>query len=163
MPVSSQPELAPKRVRYIKLGEGGGWERECIETGIIRIGFGSAEATRFKMCRAGRWQALATSFRKEGKGVGTATRFTNELRLFFEDEGTTLWLTFVGERLYWGLMTGAPPERSADGDGVWRAIRTGWRCSDLFGEPLTKDNLSGALTKLAAYRGTDLPGDFRST
>jgi hypothetical protein len=32
-----------------------------------------------------------------------ATRFTNETRLFFEDDGTTLWITFVGERLYWGL------------------------------------------------------------
>jgi hypothetical protein len=58
----------------------------------------------------------------------------------------------VGERLYWGVVDDTPPER--DADGAYRAIRDGWRCTDLHGEQLTKDRLSGALTKLAAYQGT---------
>jgi hypothetical protein len=42
---------------------------------------------------------------------------------------------------------------------VWRTVRGGWRWTDLNGEQLTKDRLSGALTKLAAYRGTSCDVD----
>lgn len=152
-------EIRPKRVRYIKLGEGGCWEKECVDKGIVRFGFGSANERRFPLCRAGRWDELRDSFTAEGKDKGTATRFTNETKLFFEDDGKTLWMTFVGERLYWGLLGPSAPKRHADGDGVWRAIVGDWRCTDLKGEQLTKDRLSGALTKLAAYRGTSCKVD----
>ncbi len=151
--------IHPARVRYIKLGEGGRWEQECLEKGIIRFGFGSSNAVRFPLCRAGRWDDLTDSFLAEGKTKGTATRFTNETRLFFEDDSSTLWITFVGERLCWGLLEPSPPQRHADGDGVWRSVAGGWRWTDLNGEQLTKDRLSGALTKLAAYRGTSCDVD----
>jgi hypothetical protein len=85
---------------------------------------------------------------------GTATRFTNEARLFFEDDGATLWITFVGEKLYWGLLTPDAPQRHSDGDGVWRTVKGGWKWKAINGDPLTKDRLWGGLTKLAAYRGT---------
>lgn len=88
------------RVRYIKLGEGGLWERECLNEGIIRFGFGSASEERFPLCTAGKWEELTKSFIDEGKDKGTATRFTNETRLFFEDPGSILWITFIGECLY---------------------------------------------------------------
>ena len=35
--------INPARVRYIKLGGGGSWEQECLEKGIIRIGFGAVQ------------------------------------------------------------------------------------------------------------------------
>lgn len=77
------------------------------------------------------------------------------MKIFFEDDGSILWITFVGERLYWGFADAeSPPIASSDFDGAIRPIRGGWRCADIQGEPLTKDRLSGALTKLAAYRGT---------
>jgi hypothetical protein len=142
------------RVRYIKLGEGGVWEKECLEKGIIRFGFGSSNAERFPICMERRWDDLTKSFVAEGKNRGTATRFTNETRLFFEDDGSTLWIIFVGERLCWGLLESSAPERHADGDGVWRAVASGWRWTDRNGESLTKDRLSGDLTKIAAYQGT---------
>jgi hypothetical protein len=149
----AQP-IHPTRVRYIKLGEGGGWEKECLEKGIIRIGFGSADSRKFEAFRSGRWSDIRDFYLAEGKDKGTATRFTNELRLFFEDDGSTLWITFVGERLYWGMVGDTEPMPHADGDGIWRPVRGGWRSDDIDGEPLTKERLSGALTKLAAYRGT---------
>ena len=131
------PKIKPTRVRYIKLGEGGGWEQECIAKNIIRIGFGSAQSERFAACEAARWDRLAASFVGNGKTKGTATRFTNELRLFFEDDGSILWITFVGERLYWGTVTRAKAKQSPDGDGVWRAMQGGWHCTDVNGEPWT--------------------------
>lgn len=153
------PAIRPARVRYIKLGERGKWEKECLEKGIIRFGFGSANAERFPLCLQRKWDELTQSFIVQGKNRGTATRFTNETRLFFEDDGSTLWITFIGEKLCWGFLTASPPERHANGDGVCRRIDGGWRWKDVNGEPLTKDRLSGALTKLAAYRGTSCDVD----
>ncbi len=97
-------KISPTRVHYIKLGEGGSWEKECLKKGIIRIGFGSAQSERFELCQSGGWNDLSESYIAEGKVKGTATRFTNELRLFFEDVGSMLWITFVGERLFWGMV-----------------------------------------------------------
>jgi len=146
-------KISPTRVRYIKLGEGGSWEKECLKKGIIRIGFGSAQSERFELCQSGGWNDLSESYIAEGKVKGTATRFTNELRLFFEDVGSMLWITFVGERLFWAWLA-AKPVPHADANGVWRPIRDGWQWTDRHGEQLTKDRLSGALTKLTAYQGT---------
>jgi hypothetical protein len=94
--------IRPKDLRYVKLGTGGEWERECLEKGIVRYGFTAANAERFALCRAGRWDQLAESFVAEGKDKATTTRFTNETRFFFEDPGRR-WITFVGERLCWGF------------------------------------------------------------
>ena len=146
--------VAPASVRYIKLGRNGRWENECIKKGIVRFGFDSSTAERFPLCLAGKWTALKKSFVVSGKDRGTATRFTNETRLFFKDQGSTLWITFVGEVLYWGFFEPGPPKKHVDGSGVWRKVAGGWRGTDLNSEQLTKDRLSGALTKLAAYRGT---------
>jgi hypothetical protein len=146
--------VRPSQVRYIKLGVAGGWEKECLEKSIIRFGFGSAKPERFPLCEARKWKALTQSFLAAGKDKGTASRFTKETRTFFEDSGSILWVTFVGERFYWGRLEATAAVRHPDGEGVYRVVSGGWRCTDRDGEPLTKDRLSGALTKLAAYRGT---------
>ena len=151
--------INPGRVRYVKLGSGGKWEQECLEKGIIRMGFGTSGGDRLALCQSRNWRGLGDSFITEGKSKGTASRFTKELRLFFEDNGAILWITFMRERLYWGLLESAAAEAHPDGDGVWRRVRKGWRGTDLHGNPLSKDRLSGALTKLAAYRGTSCEVD----
>jgi hypothetical protein len=151
--------IRPKQVRYIKLGRKGIWEKECIENGIIRFGYDSASPERFPLCQSGQWNKLTKSFMKRGKSQGTATNFTNQTRAFFEDNGSTLWLTFYGERLYWGLISRATAKPHTDKRGVWRPIRDGWQCRDLNGDELTVDRLSGALTKLRSYRGTSCDVD----
>ena len=50
--------INPQRVRYIKLGTGGCWEKECRKKGIVRFGFGSCSAERFPLCQSGRWDEL---------------------------------------------------------------------------------------------------------
>lgn len=146
--------VQPKAVRYIKLGEGGHWEPECLKQGIVRFGFGTSEPERFHLCQQGRWPDLATSFEEGGKTKSVATRFANESRDFFLDDGSTLWITFMGRTLQWGFCEPEPPQAHADGNGVYRRIKGGWKATDLHGERLTMDRLSGALTQLASYRGT---------
>jgi hypothetical protein len=46
---SNDTEINPAQVRYIKLGQGGKWEKECVEKGIVRYGFDSANADRFPL------------------------------------------------------------------------------------------------------------------
>jgi hypothetical protein len=156
---SSLSAIRPTRVRYIKLGGGGSWEKDCVDRNVIRIGFGTGKADRFSMCQRGRWGDLSKSFIAQGKNSGIANRFANELQLFFEDDGSTLWVTFVGERLYWGFVDQSRPAKSPDGDGVFRCIRDEWRWKDIHDEPLTKDRLSGALTKITGFRGTSCDVD----
>lgn len=148
------------RVRYIKLGVGGKWEKECLTNGVIRFGFGSATAKRFPLCCAHNWNQLRKDILSDPRMTeGVATRFTNETQKFFEDNGTTLWITFGEEQLWWGFLTTDPSVRHTDGNGVQRTVNGGWKNADLNGEKLTKDNLSGALVKLAAYRGTSCDVD----
>lgn len=142
------------RVRYIKLGAGGSWEQECLHNGIIRYGFNSGVGHRYRLCLDGRWDALCADFLAEGLATGTATRFTNETRIFFEDKGTTLWITFAGERFLWGFTEPTVPVPHAESDSVTRPMRDGWHDTDIAGSPLLKANLAGGLTKLAGYRAT---------
>ena len=146
-------------VRYIKLGEAGAWEKECLSKGIVRFGFGSQDPDKFELSNRGQWSGLTAAFLAEGRSKSVATRFANECRLFFEDEGQTLWITFVEQRLCWGLMRPGRPVSHPDGDGVYRSLEGGWRSTDANGELLTIDRLSGALTRLTSYRGTSCKVD----
>ena len=145
--------ITPKSVRYIKLGEGGAWEKECIEQGLLQFGTDSGNPETLQWAAEGRWSELAASWRAV-KSQGTATRFTNETRFYFEAGPEDLWITFVGERFYWGfLVPGVPKPIQPDLSSV-RKVRGGWRCVDRDGKPLLKSNLPGSITSLAAYRGT---------
>jgi hypothetical protein len=147
--------VAPKDVRYVKLGEGGDWEDDCFARGVLRIGFGSDLDRGFALCQAKDWDGFAAMWRDQGRTPSVATRFANETRLFAEDDGSTLWITFSGQRLLWGMLE---PEgrmtRMYDGDSTYRPVLGGWRDHDIRGFPLIKGNLAGDLVSLAAYRGT---------
>jgi hypothetical protein len=146
--------VSAERVRYIKLGKGGGWEPECIRRGIVRFGTGSGEPRRFEWATEGRWDDLRRSFVEAGDSPSTATRFTNETREFFTDDGSTLWITFVEQWLYWAFLDPSAPVPHEDGDGTYRAVAGQWQRTDLQGRDLTVQRLAGSLTKSAAYRGT---------
>ena len=72
-----------------------------------------------------------------------------------------LWITFMGERFMWGGLEPHSAERHPDGEGVFRTVKGGWKDEDIYGEKLRKDNLAGALTKLAAFRGTSCNVDVQ--
>jgi hypothetical protein len=61
--------------------------------------------------------------------------------------------------LYWAFSDQVAVQRHADGNGVFRPVRDGWRNHDIKGVGLHRERLSGALTKLAAYRGTSCKVD----
>ena len=153
-------------VRYIKLGAGGALEAECLANGAavgtIYFGFGMERPERLAACRARRWQqlrALFLSAEHAGK-PGVATNVANQARAFFEDDGTTVWITFHGGRLWWCRSSHRPEPREGR-DGVWRPVDGGWSDHDATDTPLQTWHLSGRVTKLLAFRGTScaLPPD----
>lgn len=83
---------------------------------------------------ARKWKELKAVFLAAGKDKGTATRSTNEVKLFFEDDGEILWITFIGEEFCWGFLDADPVERHPDGDGTFRKVAGGWKRNDLAGE-----------------------------
>lgn len=142
----------PKRVRYIKLGEGGAWAADCIQNSTIRVGFWTDDY--YDLCMNGQWEELAAAYRNEkGRSKGTASRFSGEVRAFYQDDGSTLWVTFHDRKMYWTFIDPSSTPRPANGEGTFRATQP-WTCQSIGGTTLWMVELSGGLTKTAAYRGT---------
>ncbi len=142
--------IKPTRALYIKLGQGGAWENECInETQTLRLGYQEAS---HELCIQKRWDLVLEELRTLRKDVGAATRDTNQIRLFFESDETVLWTTFFGDRLYWcfsepkiTLLTDLSKTRPVIGE---------WHSRDITGNSLQKNQLSGKLLSMEGFRGT---------
>lgn len=159
IPASSPlPPVATTRVRYIKLGPGGCWDDDCIRDNILRIDFDTGSPETYAMCKRGDWQALRDDWARSKDG-GTATRFTNETRTYFEDAGDILWVTFAHDRLYWAFLEPGAPQIYAPDDPTdtssFRRVRGAWRDHDIHGQvQLTKTRLPGSINSASSYRGT---------
>jgi hypothetical protein len=145
------------RARYVKLGPGGCWEDKAIDAKILRVDFDTGSPETYQLCTQGRWGELAADWARS-KSKGVATRFTNETRIYFEDQGEILWCTFAHDKLYWGFLEPGLPEIHDPLDSrdtsTFRRVRGGWSCMDLAGNVLAKARLPGSLTSAASYRGT---------
>ncbi|MBH1666294.1 hypothetical protein [Stenotrophomonas maltophilia] len=145
------------RVRYVKLGPKGCWEDEAIEKGLLLIDFDTGSPETYRMCREARWSDLAKDWALS-KAKGVATRFTNETRTYFEDQGEILWVTFAHDRLYWGFVAEGVPEiympSNPKSTSTSRKIAGGWSDRDQLGVQLSKRSLPGSITAAASFRGT---------
>ena len=72
-----------------------------------------------------------------------------------EDDGTTIWITFHGGRLYWGRLDPARPAVAAPDSSVHFLAEPGWRgVTDAYEEqPLFLDDLAGHLGAVALEEG----------
>lgn len=149
--MSAAPNTADD-VRFIKLGEKGRWENECIEgpEPCIRLGFATGHHAE---SLAGKWKVLTDYWRDvEGKTPGKTTEFLNQVKAFYTLGEFTLWITFYKRKLYWCRASPKVTELK-DGSRIRRVVGV-WSSKDLNGRELHVDNLSGALTKVQGFRGT---------
>lgn len=134
---------------FIKLGEGGRWETECMRNGTLRFGY---DEMPHEICAAGNWadvERIALGFSKD---KGSATRHVNQVRQFYEEDEKVLWVTFHSDRLWWcfsGREVGALP-----GNEKERRVIGAWRDTDIHGVPLLKGKLSGKLLAVQGFQGT---------
>ena len=142
-------KIVANKVLFIKLGEKGVWEDECITQGILKLGFREADFTK---CITGDWAGVGQDYIAVGKDKSTASRWTGEIRYFFEEPKETLWITFHKMKLWWAFADTAIT-LMPDGTKTRKVIGS-WSDKDVNGKLLTFDNLSGKLTKTQGYRGT---------
>ncbi|MFA6016301.1 MAG: restriction endonuclease [Gallionellaceae bacterium] len=145
------------QIRFIKLGEGGCWEKSCIEEdNTIRFGY---ESHLHHECLRGSWDAIWEFWFLHRNDKGAATRDINQIRDFYELSETDLWITFYKRKMYW-CHANAEVTELEDGTRIRNVIGS-WSCNDKTGRPLAVENIDGRVTKVQGFRGTicgvDLP------
>lgn len=156
MPTSQFP-ITPTSVRFIKLGNGGRWERLCIkERQILCFGFDSTDPEQHQLIEKKDWQAVREAWMKPGRDSRFATYAANSLKAYFEDDGTTLWVTFFAGDLYWCFLEPGEPQQLAEGDGSYsyRKVRGQWSNVDCTGSVLSRRTLPGAVNAASHTRNT---------
>ncbi|PMV81447.1 MULTISPECIES: hypothetical protein [unclassified Pseudomonas] len=140
--------IKPTKAFFIKLGPSGLWEKECIENGTLRIGYRDVP---HQQCVDGDWEPARNSFPSDSD-QGSVTRHINQVRQFYEEPETTLWITFFSDRLWWCFAT--PGISQLPDNTKTRAVAGQWRDTDINGKPLIKGQLSGKLLAVQSFQGT---------
>lgn len=147
-------QISAAKVRYIKLGPGGIWEQSCKNDGTMRVNLSTGHPMTMQWALAGEWEKIAEDWRRHGHNPSVATRYTNEIREYFQDDGTMLWVTFIDDSLHYAFLEPGAPTPLPD-ESSFRRVKGGWRNFDLKEKKiLAKANLSGTYTNLASFRGT---------
>jgi hypothetical protein len=146
--------IAPKAIRYIKLGAAGAWEERALKLGELYFG---RPTEPLDLIGKHDWEGVARYFREQGRSVGMASYMARENREFLTLGSDCLWITFSAGHLWWGFA--GPKVKVLRGDGTahgtrMRRIISGWRNTDIKGKPLHRDTLSTKLTQVASYRHT---------
>jgi len=134
---------------FIKLGRKGEWERECLKNGILRFGY---QETCHDDCLAGRWDNVRNFWITLRGDRKSATRDTNQIRIFYEAGEKSIFITFHGGLLYW-CRARSGVILNTDGTRIRKTI-DGWHNTSILGESLRTDRLSGSLLRVQGYRGT---------
>ena len=147
------------KIHYIKLGRNHAWWEECLNNNTIRLGFNTGDPEVLEMANSGDWDSLKKVYWPSR--TKTPTQHTNQMRKFFEDTGKTLWITFEDGCLFYGFSNGGQvfPFKGVGqekfGSSSYRKMaREGWSNLDAKGKTLRLEELSGRLTKTAAFRQT---------
>lgn len=88
------------KVLFIKLGQGGEYESDCIEKdNTLRLGY---EEVNHQLCLDGQWDKVHNYFTtEENSKTSIATSHTNQIKQFYEQDEKILWITFYANKLWW--------------------------------------------------------------
>ncbi len=141
----------PKKILFIKLGEGGRYEKDCIEKdNTIRLEYSSVD---HELCLKGQWDKVHRHFtdKLETKNF-VASSHTNQIRQFYEEGEDTLWITFYANKLWW-CFAKTDVKLLPDKSKI-RSVLGEWHDKDINGKILSTDRISGKLLKTQGFRGT---------
>ncbi len=136
---------------YIKLGQGGKWEEECLKQNqTLRLGY---QKIPHDLCLQGKWSEVRRFIKEEYNcSEGTATSHANQIKSFYESGEDVLWVTFYGNGLWWCF---SKPEITLLSDGTkLRSALNKWSCIDIKDRLLLTNNLSGKLLSMQGFQGT---------
>ncbi|WP_320110744.1 DUF6508 domain-containing protein [Draconibacterium orientale] len=138
------------KILFIKLGKGNEFAQECIENNYIKLDY---RTVNHELCIKNQWERVQDFFINEEKTKKqVATSHTNQIKQFYTEGETTLWLTFNGNKLWWCF---SKLDITVNEDNTKTRPTIGkWFESDILGNPLLTSNLSGKLLKTHGYQGT---------
>lgn len=137
------------RLVYIKLGSGSEWADECLEKGIIRLGFRDIPKELFETEDLDKIWYKHTEL---GWPDRAADIYWSQLNTFFKADENTIWITFHQQKLWWCK---ANVGYSFDKDNTkYKQVIGNWSDKDVKENILWEDNLSGALLKTKSYMST---------
>lgn len=134
---------------FIRLGRDGRWVSECLRKGMLRFGY---EAIPNEICLAGDWKKAWEIWFGIRKDKGATTRDINQVRWFYESDGSDIFITFANSQMYWCRPSG-PVVMYSTGDRS-RSTEDGWHNKSLRGAMLSFDRLPTNILKTNGYRGT---------
>ncbi|MEE4196567.1 MAG: hypothetical protein V2I54_02895 [Bacteroidales bacterium] len=144
-------EINPTKVLFIKLGEGGKFEKECLEKEqTLRLGY---KEVNHDICINNEWDKVHKYFIEEEKARSfVATSHTNQIKQFYEEDENTLWITFYNNKLWWCFSK--PEIKLLPDKTKVRPVIGEWSDKDIKGNVLLSQNISGKLLKTQGFRGT---------
>jgi len=142
-------KIKTTKVLFIKLGKKGEYEDECIDKGYIKLGFNEINHDD---CLDKKWDKVREYYQSEDREPYVISSFVNQIRQFYFEPKTTLWITFYKNKMWW-CFADEEVELLSDGTKIRRAIN-GWNDKDISSKKLTSELLSGRLLKVQGWRGT---------
>jgi len=143
-------KIVAEKVLYIKLGRGGMYETECIEhNDTIKLGYNGCN---HEFCMQGKWGELKETMRDDSKDAGSLTRHVDQIKMFYEEPKTTMWITFHNHHL-WFCFAEENIIYNSDGTKERKTVN-GWKDVDVEGSSLEILGLNGNLTQVQRYQGT---------
>lgn len=136
---------------YIKLGRGGEWEVDSIETGKLRLGWREQSVEDIN---ARRWEFIEQQLRAkdQGKRVAATTSDLNALKIITESGTEHVWITFHKAKLWWTRLASGPVEQ--DSVSKFRRTAQPWRDQAADGRLLVVNGLPGKIAQLQGFRAT---------
>lgn len=144
-------KIKANKVLFIKLGQGGEYEKECIEEkNILKLGY---REVNHQLCLDGRWEEVNSYFKSvENTNSSVASSHSNQIKQFYEEKEATLWITFYANKLWW-CFSKQKITLNSDKTKTRRVIGK-WSDKDIKGNVLFAGNISGKLLKTQGFRGT---------
>jgi hypothetical protein len=146
--MKTQQRIDSAKALFIKLGESGEFERECISSGTLRLGY---RTVPHEHCLSTDWKRAREAF-PPSADPGSVTRHLNQVQQFYEEPAETLWITFFSDRLWWCFS--APDVILLSDGSKTRKVIGSWFDTDINGTPLLKGRLSGKLLAVQGFQGT---------
>lgn len=143
-------KINPTKVLFIKLGEGGKYEKECIEKNqTLRLSY---HEVNHEYCLKHEWDKIDDYYiNEEHKKSYVATSHRNQIKQFYEEGEKTLWITFYNNKVWWCF---SKPKITLLPDGTKTGPVIGsWSDKDIEGKILYAGNISGKLLETQGFRG----------
>ena len=149
--IKAVPSIDFTNAFYIKLGRGGEWENDSIQTGKLRLGWRRQSVDDIN---AGRWDLIDEQLRAkdQGKRVAATTSDLNALKIIAASSGEDIWITFHKAKMWWTRLTSGPVEQ--DSISKFRRAAEPWCDHAADGRLLVINALPGKISQLQGFRAT---------